>query len=152
MAMIKPLCQADAAKSGICWQVTLAQFILASGYGQTELAQKANNFFGMKASLSGNTWKSEWNGKTYRENTEEQDRWGNVSIITADFRAYNNIAESIADHSAYLSGAKNGTALRYKGLIGCVDPRTAISIIKNGGYATDTKYVDKVMSIITRWA
>ena len=35
--------------------VSLAQFILESGYGKSELAQNANNIFGMKYSLSGNT-------------------------------------------------------------------------------------------------
>jgi flagellum-specific peptidoglycan hydrolase FlgJ len=43
-------------KSGILASVSLAQFILESGYGKSELAQKANNCFGMKKSLSGNTW------------------------------------------------------------------------------------------------
>lgn len=33
-----------------------AQFILESGYGRKELAQKANNCFGMKCVLSGNSW------------------------------------------------------------------------------------------------
>ena len=36
--------------------IKLAQFILESGYGKSELAQKVNNCFGMKKSLSGNTW------------------------------------------------------------------------------------------------
>ncbi len=41
-------------KSGILASVSLAQFILESGYGKSELAQNANNIFGMKCSLSGN--------------------------------------------------------------------------------------------------
>ena len=59
--------------------------------------------------------------------------------------------DSILDHSAYLLGAKNGNRLRYEGLIGCTDYRQAIQLIKNGGYATDTKYVDKICSIIERY-
>ena len=47
---------ADQKKSGILASVSLAQFILESGYGKSELAQNANNIFGMKCSLSGNTW------------------------------------------------------------------------------------------------
>jgi len=47
---------ADQKKSGILASVSLAQFILESGYGKSELAQNANNCFGMKQSLSGNTW------------------------------------------------------------------------------------------------
>ena len=43
---------ADQKKSGILASVSMAQFILESGYGKSELAQNANNIFGMKCSLS----------------------------------------------------------------------------------------------------
>ena len=57
----------------------------------------------------------------------------------------------IADHSAYLLGAKNGSKLRYDGLKGCTDYRKAAQIIKNGGYATSLAYVENLCSIIERW-
>lgn len=38
--------------------------------------------------------------------------------ITADFRRYSCVDDSIADHSAYLLGAKNGSKFRYDGLKG----------------------------------
>ncbi len=44
----------DMKKSGVLASVSLAQFILESGYGKSELTQNANNLFGMKKSLSGN--------------------------------------------------------------------------------------------------
>lgn len=50
------LCAEDMKTSGILASVSAAQFILESGYGRTELAQKANNCFGMKCVLSGNSW------------------------------------------------------------------------------------------------
>ena len=102
---------ADIKKSGILASVSLAQFILESGYGKSELAQKANNCFGMKKSLSGNTWSgSTWDGKSiYTKKTQEDDGTGKHYTITATFRKYPDIEKSIADHSAYLLGAKNGT-------------------------------------------
>ena len=53
----------------------MAQFILESGYGKSELAQNANNVFGMKCSLSGNTWSgSTWDGRAkYTKQTKEQN-------------------------------------------------------------------------------
>lgn len=143
----------DQKKSGILASVSLAQFILESGYGKTELAQKANNCFGMKKSLSGNTWSgSTWDGKSiYTKKTQEDDGTGKHYTITADFRKYPCVEDSIADHSAYLLGAKNGSKLRYEGLKGCTDYKKAIQIIKDGGYATDTSYVSKICSIIERW-
>ena len=144
---------ADQKKSGILASVSLAQFILESGYGKTELAQNANNCFGMKKTLSGNTWGgSTWDGKSiYTKKTQEDDGTGRLYTITADFRKYPCIEDSIGDHSAYLLGAKNGSKLRYEGLKGCADYKRAIQIIKDGGYATDTSYVNKICSIIERW-
>ena len=145
---------ADQKKSGILASVSLAQFILESGYGKTELAQKANNCFGMKKSLSGNTWSgSTWDGKSvYTKKTQEDDGTGRLYTITAEFRKYPCVEDSIGDHSAYLLGAKNGNNLRYTGLKGCTDYKKAIQIIKDGGYATDTSYMSKICSIIERWS
>ncbi|MBP3240474.1 MAG: glucosaminidase domain-containing protein [Oribacterium sp.] len=144
---------ADQKKSGILASVSLAQFILESGYGKSELAQNANNIFGMKCNLSGNTWSgSSWDGKNkYTKKTQEQNPDGSMVTITADFRKYPCIEGSIADHSAYLLGAKNGRKLRYKGLKDCKDYKKAVQIIKDGGYATSLTYVEKLCSIIERW-
>ena len=144
---------ADMKKSGILASVSLAQFILESGYGKSELAQKANNCFGMKKSLSGNTWSgSVWDGKSvYTKKTKEQNKDGSYTTITADFRKYPSVEDSIADHSAYLLGAKNGSKKRYAGLKGCKEYKKAAKIIKDGGYATSLTYVDKLCSIIEKW-
>lgn len=144
---------ADMKKSGVLASVSLAQFILESGYGKSELAQNANNIFGMKCSLSGNTWSgSTWDGKSkYTKQTKEQHTDGSYETITADFRKYSCIEDSIADHSAYLLGAKNGSKLRYDGLKGCTDYKKAVQLIKDGGYATSLTYVENLCSIIERW-
>ena len=151
VSYIGPLAAADMKKTGILASVTAAQAILESGYGSTDLAVKANNLFGMKATLSENDWPSEWDGQTYTKETKEQDENGKEYTVTAAFRKYSGHAESIKDHSDYLAGAKNGFALRYAGLIGETDYKTAITIIKNGGYATDVQYIEKICNIIQRW-
>jgi len=87
----------------------------------------------------------------YTKKTQEQKADGTYITITADFRKYECIEDSIADHSAYLNGAKNGRKLRYKGLKGCKDYRKAAQIIKDGGYATSLTYVDKLCAIIEKW-
>ena len=150
---IGALFTADQKRSGILACISFAQFILESGYGKSELAQRANNCFGMKKSLSGNTWSgSSWDGKsTYTKQTKEQNKDGSYVTITAEFRKYASVEDSIADHSAYLLGAKNGTDLRYSGLKGCTDYRKAAQIIKDGGYATSLTYVDKLCAIIEKW-
>ena len=152
IAKVGPLFTADQKKTGVLASISLAQFILESGYGKSELAQQANNCFGMKKSLSGNTWAgSVWDGKSiYTKKTKEQRSWG-TETVTAEFRKYTCIEDSIADHSAYLTGAKKGSALRYEGLKGCTDYRKAAQIVKAGGYATSASYVEKLCSIIEEW-
>lgn len=148
---IGSLATKDMTSSNILASITVAQAILESGYGKTELALKALNLFGMKESLSGNNWNSKWDGTIYTKKTQEQDSLGNITTITANFRKYKTILDSLNDHSAYLSGAKNGNNLRYAGLIGEKSYLTAITIIKNGGYATDVKYIDKICDLIKRY-
>ena len=152
IAKVGPLFTADQSASGILASVSLAQFILESGYGKSELAQNANNCFGMKKSLSGNTWGgSVWDGVSiYTKKTQEYENGAYVTI-TADFRKYPSVEKSIADHSAYLLGAKNGSSLRYEGLKDCTDYRKAVQMIKAGGYATSPTYVENLCSIIARW-
>lgn len=138
--------------SGVLASVTIAQAILESGYGTSELCVNANNIFGMKCSLSGNTWKSCWDFQSkYTKTTKEHKEDGTEYEVVTDFRKYPDMEDSIADHSLYLIGAMKGTKKRFDGIVGEKDPLTAIKIIKNGGYATDVGYVDKVMSIINKY-
>ena len=149
---VAPMAQADQKANGILASITLAQAILESGWGRSELAVNANNLFGMKKSLSGNTWTgSTWDGKSaYSKETKEVYASGSATV-QADFRAYRSWQESVGDHSAYLLGAKKGSALRYEGLKGCTDYRKAARIIKDGGYATSPTYVEKLCSLIEEW-
>jgi hypothetical protein len=153
IAKVGALFTADQKKNGILASVSLAQFILESGYGKSELAQNANNCFGMKKSLSGNTWSgSSWDGTSvYTKQTKEQNADGSYETITADFRKYACVEDSIADHSAYLLGAKNGRALRYKGIKGMTDYKAVAQLVKDGGYATSLTYVENLCGIIEKW-
>lgn len=153
VAEIGPLFTENQKQSGILACVSMTQFILESGYGKSELAQNANNCFGMKTSLSGNSWSgSSWDGKSvYTKKTQEQNADGSYVTITADFRKYACVEDSIADHAAYLLGAMNGSRKRYEGLAGCTDYKKAVQIIKDGGYATSHTYVQNLCNIIERW-
>lgn len=151
LEIVGPAFTADQKASGILASVTGAQFILESDGVQSELAQNANNCFGMKASLSGNTWKgSVWDGKIYSKKTSEWDGSKYIEVV-ADFRAYPDIDHSIADHSAYLLNAMNGKKKRYEGLAGCTDHKKALQIIKDGGYATSPDYVQKLLNVIDKY-
>ena len=148
-----PLAQADMKKSGILASLTLAQEIVESGWLTSELALNANNPHGMKADLSGNTWPgSTWNGEIYEKETAEQRKDGTYYTVVAPFRKYRNLQEAVADHSAYLAGArKDDGSLRYPGIVGEKDAAAAVRIVANGGYATSQTYEEKLMERITKY-
>ncbi len=152
---IAELCREDMKRSGILASVSAAQFIRESNYGKSELAQNANNMFGMKCRISNNTWDgSTWDGASkYTKQTREEYTLGIKTIVTRDFRKYSCIEDSVADHSAYLLGAMNEREgkKRYEGLVGEKDYRKAAQIIKDGGYATDSAYVEKLCEVIERY-
>lgn len=83
------------------------------------------------------------NGKVYNSKTKEcYDGVTNVTI-DACFRAYTSFADSISDYFDLI--CKNS---RYKKAINSSSPEECIKAIKDGGYATDPKYVDSILKII----
>lgn len=150
--LVGPLFTEDQKNTGILASVSLAQFILESGYGKSGLTQASNNCFGMKSGLSKNNWTgSTWDGESTVTRGTKEYRNDHYESTTASFRAYDSINDSIADHSAYLLGAKKNGNSRYPNIKDCTDYRTAATIIKNGGYATSPTYIEKLCKIIEKW-
>ena len=148
-----PLAQEDMRESGILASLTLAQEITESGWLTSELTLKANNPHGMKAELSGNNWPgSTWNGDVYEKETAEQRKDGTYYTVVAPFRKYSNLQEAVADHSAYLAGARNTDgSLRYPGIAGEKDAAKAAHIVASGGYATSLTYEEKLIERINKY-
>lgn len=148
---IGAMAHADMLNTGVLASVTIAQAIVESAWGTSSLATQANNLFGMKATSTPTTWTSVWDGAVYNVKTQEYVN-GSYITITDGFRKYPDIAASIADHSAYLTGAKlTDGSFRYNGIIGCKDYKKAATIIKNGGYATAPNYVSALVDVIEQY-
>lgn len=108
--------------------ITLAQGLLESGAGKSELAQKGNNHFGIKC--------HGWTGaKTYHDDDLSQEC----------FRAYNNVRDSYEDHSQFLA-----RQTRYSRLftLSPTDYRAWAHGLKACGYATSPTYAQKLIGII----
>lgn len=116
--------------------VCIAQAALETGWGTSSLMTKANAYFGIKAGKS-------WTGKVYSSKTKECYDGVNFTTETACFRAYDSVADSVADYFDLIIGSS-----RYAGAVNETDAEKAITAIKNGGYATDPNYIDSVMNII----
>lgn len=111
--------------------ITMAQGLLESSAGQSELAVKANNHFGIKCA-------SDWVGRTYTHDDETKNEC---------FRQYASVADSYEDHSLFLKRK------RYESLFALplADYKGWAHGLKACGYATDPKYADKLIRIIEQY-
>lgn len=109
--------------------ITLAQGILESGAGSSDLAANANNHFGIKCG-------SDWQGETYRKDDDEKDEC---------FRKYNSIDDCFNDHSLFLT-----SKARYSELfkLDVTDYKEWAQGLQNAGYATNKEYATKLVKII----
>lgn len=132
--------------------VVIGQCCLETGYGlgadSVELV-KRNNLLGMKTDLINNTWNdfSVWDGQSFDKITSEY-RNGKLVYITDSFRIYANYENCIQDYEQFLLHVRNDNGYKYRAVQGLKDPRTVITLISTGGYATDPAYIDKVMRVI----
>lgn len=125
--------------------VVIAQAILESGWGKSELAVNAYALFGIK--------KNGWTGKTYIKSATEQRPDGTYyEVDNTEWRAYNSWAESIIDHNNYIATRElsNGT-LRYKHIIGNTDYKDVCKLLKECGYATTLTYPEKLIELINKY-
>ncbi|MCH2224875.1 MAG: glucosaminidase domain-containing protein [Crocinitomicaceae bacterium] len=108
--------------------ITLAQGILESGSGNSELARKGNNHFGIKC--------HGWTGSTMKI---DDDRKGEC------FRVYDSAKESYNDHSLFLNKYD-----RYSFLFDFdkTDYKAWAKGLKKAGYATNPSYPSLLIKII----
>lgn len=111
--------------------ITLAQGLLESGAGKSELARESNNHFGIKC----HAWSGE---RTYHDDDEQGEC----------FRVYKNAKDSYEDHSIFLA-----TGSRYAFLFKFseTDYVNWARGLKRAGYATSPTYADKLIEIIERY-
>lgn len=108
--------------------ITMAQGILESAAGRSELAVKANNHFGIKCT-------SDWQGRTINKDDDKANEC---------FRRYARVEDSYEDHSLFL------LRKRYESLFALPigDYKGWAHGLKACGYATDPKYPEKLIQLI----
>ena len=129
-------------KLNILPSVTIAQAILESGWGKSELAKNAHNLFGIKAG-------ADWKGKTYSKKTKEQKPTGEVYEIVADFRAYGSFAESIMDHDAFFVST-DWRKKNYAAVLNAKNYKDQAKALQSCGYATALDYGKQLIGLIER--
>lgn len=126
-----PLAIIQQEEHGIPASITLAQGLLESGAGQSELANKSNNHFGIKC--------HDWTGdKAYHDDDERGEC----------FRKYEKVLDSYEDHSLFL---KNRSRYAFLFELSPTDYQSWAHGLKKAGYATDPSYAYKLISIIENY-
>ena len=116
---------------GIPASITLAQGLLESGNGNSELARDANNHFGIKCT-------PDWTGgKSYHDDDRKNDC----------FRKYRDAADSFEDHSTFLERPRYASLFELK----TTDYKGWARGLKAAGYATDPSYPQKLINLIERY-
>lgn len=124
----KDLAMKEMEQSGIPASITLAQGILESGDGNSRLARKANNHFGIKC--------HDWKGKSVRHDDDARREC---------FRKYKSVDESYNDHTEFLTSRD-----RYAFLFELEqdDYKGWAKGLKEAGYATSPTYASLLISLI----
>lgn len=112
--------------------ITMAQGILESGAGQSELAKQSNNHFGIKCH-------TDWTGDKVYYDDDAKDEC---------FRKYDHVEESYHDHSTFLVNKTRYAALFELEL---TDYKGWAKGLKAAGYATNPKYADLLINLIEEY-
>lgn len=111
--------------------ITLAQGLLESNAGQSTLARKANNHFGIKCGGS-------WAGRYFIQDDDYKNE---------RFRAYSSVQESYTDHSLFLKKPRYAAlfSLKRTDYVGWAHG------LKRAGYATNPRYAYQLINLIERY-
>lgn len=113
----------------------IAQAIIESGWGESQLAAKYNNYFGLKCG-------SAWTGKSVNMATSEEYTPGVHTNIRDNFRVFDSLEDGVKGYFEFINYS------RYANLKGVTDPETYVKNIKADGYATSSTYVSTLMNAI----
>ena len=125
-----------APKYGIkVYSPIIAQAIHESGWGESSLAWKYHNYFGLKCGTL-------WTGKSVNLSTKEEYTAGTLTTIRDNFRVYDNMEQGVIGYFEFIQRP------RYANLKGVTSCEQYLINIKNDGYATGSLYVDHTMDVV----
>lgn len=139
-----PAAQASQRKYGVPASVTIAQAILESsnalGWGRSQLATEANNFFGIKATDTENP-------DHYIELPTHEYLHNHIELIEAKFARYEDPAQSFDAHARLLAVAKRYESAMYA----AKDPELFCIRLQQCGYSTNPSYAVTLQKLIKEY-
>ncbi len=129
----------EMKRTGIPASIKLAQGMLESNLGRSDLAYKANNHFGIKCG-------STWTGEVFYKHDDDIDSTG--SLMESCFRSYNSPFESYIAHSDFLTNPAKASRYGFLFALSTTDYEGWANGLRFSGYATDPTYANKLIKII----
>ncbi|MDR0922000.1 MAG: glycoside hydrolase family 73 protein [Lactobacillales bacterium] len=126
---------------GVMPSIIIGQAVLESNFGQSELAAKYNNLFGIKA--YGDVPKIKLDTKEYVD-----DEW---ITIKGEFRVYGSWRESLDSHTQLFVNGVDWNPQLYRGVFTATNFEEAAEAIQEAGYATDPTYAEKLIAVIKQY-
>lgn len=142
IADIAPAAQQMQANYGVHASISIAQAILESDWGESELSAVYNNLYGMKGDNPENT---------VRLMTSEYYN-GEWVTIQANFRVYGSWAESVQDHALLFVNGITWDPDQYAPVLQAATYQEAAQALQDCGYATDPDYAEKLIAVIEQHA
>ena len=142
IADIAPAAQQMQANYGVHASISIAQAILESDWGESELSAVYNNLYGMKGDDPGNT-------VLLTTNEYYNGQW---VTIQANFRVYGNWAESVQDHALLFVNGTTWDPDQYAPVLQAATYQEAAQALQDCGYATDPDYAEKLIAVIEQHA
>ena len=139
---IAPAAQQMQANYGVHASISIAQAILESDWGESELSAVYNNLYGMKGDNPENT---------VRLMTSEYYN-GEWVTIQANFRVYGSWAESVQDHALLFVNGTTWDPDQYAPVLQAATYQEAAQALQDCGYATDPDYAEKLIAVIEQHA
>ena len=127
---------------GVPASIKLAQGILESNAGQSDLARSANNHFGIKCGGS-------WKGKSYKKKDDDRDE--NGKLIESCFRVYKNPEESFYDHSEFLRDPRKSNRYGFLFNLDKRDYKGWARGLQASGYATSQTYANTLIRVVEQY-
>ncbi|MBI5914638.1 MAG: LysM peptidoglycan-binding domain-containing protein [Bacteroidetes bacterium] len=135
----KKIAVKEMERTGIPASIKLAQALLESAAGKSELARKANNHFGIKCH-------NDWSGKTYQIEDDDYDDSGNLK--KSCFRKYKSAEDSYIAHSEFLRDPRKENRYGFLFRLNPTDYKRWAKGLRTSGYATGAGYDGKLIRII----
>lgn len=139
--VIAPIAQKEDKPYGILPSITIAQACLESDYGQSELAKKYNNLFGVKGTDPNNT-------KVLTTKEYVNGQW---QVISGRFQVYDTYESAIKAHTMLFVNGTTWNHNQYQHVLSAKDYRSQAKALETDGYATDPGYAEKVIYVIEKY-